>query len=148
MQPLSPEYNNLISQGNYVDSWLIAKEKVGDGKTKTTRIDYIFVPTGTEVLKAEVRDTIASDHKPLLVTIAVWLEKLMTGYVKSIKSDKGFGFIKSDNMEYFFHRSDLYGHWDDLVEDFEKIGKQIQVEFERKESTKGPRATNVRLING
>lgn len=68
----------------------------------------------------------------------------MNGIVKNLKPT--FGFISaSNNGEYFFHKQDFSGHWDDLVVDFNNkdFGK-IKVTFEVEESPKGPRASNVR----
>ena len=67
----------------------------------------------------------------------------MTGQVRSLPPGKMFGFIRSDNKDYFFHREDFTGHWDDLVSDFKK-NRSIKVEFERMESPKGLRAWQVK----
>lgn len=69
----------------------------------------------------------------------------MTGKVVRLVPEKQFGFIRSDvgKTDYFFHRTEFDGHWDDLVADF---GKEIKVEFNEANSAKGPRAENVRLI--
>jgi CspA family cold shock protein len=49
----------------------------------------------------------------------------MTGRIKKIVSDKGFGFITGDNKkDYFFHRSDLDG------EVFEHLNPKQKVSFE------------------
>lgn len=71
----------------------------------------------------------------------------MTGHIKTIKSDKAFGFIKSDldSKEYFFHRTDLLDLWERLVEDFE-AGDKINVTFEVVASHKGPRAGEVKRV--
>lgn len=53
-----------------------------------------------------------------------------------------FGFIVTpDGKEYFFHRDDFKGHWDDLVAD--DSDKDVEVTFDIVESTKGLRADNV-----
>lgn len=70
----------------------------------------------------------------------------MNGRIKTIVSEKRFGFIESHELvrvEYFFHKDDFIGHWDDLTLDFSR-GKNIIVEFEIGHSTKGPRAANVK----
>jgi cold shock CspA family protein len=71
----------------------------------------------------------------------------MTGQIKRLHTDKGFGFIASDNpelddrgkpIEYFFHRSAVKNaRFEDLQE-----GQTI-VSFEPAEGTKGPRAEDV-----
>lgn len=68
----------------------------------------------------------------------------MTGTVKRLISDKGFGFIRGDNeTEYFFHRSEcrpssVNGGFDDLREGH-------RVEFREGQGPKGPRAEDVRI---
>mgnify|MGYP002633601578 CR=1 FL=1 len=59
------------------------------------------------------------------------------GTIKKI-SDKGFGFIKGESSEFFFHRS--------AVEDieFDELREGQAVEFEEGEGPKGPRAEHVR----
>ena len=63
----------------------------------------------------------------------------MTGSIRTIRSDKGFGFIKDEGgKEYFFHRSAVYG------EGLEELREGDNVEFEVGQGAKGPRAENVR----
>ena len=68
----------------------------------------------------------------------------MKGIVKTLVNARNFGFIRGNNGgEYFFHRQDFNGHWEDLESDFK--GKQtIEVTFDVVESPKGLRAGNVR----
>jgi cold shock CspA family protein len=69
----------------------------------------------------------------------------MNGHVVKVLPDKNFGFIKAMGKEFFFHRSDFNGHWEDLVSDFQRQNPQtIKVTFDEAESLKGPRAANVR----
>lgn len=71
----------------------------------------------------------------------------MTGVVAKIVEDRRFGFIKGeDNVQYFFHQSDLSGFWEDLVEDINRK-KRIEVEFTSSKSAKGPRASNVSRLD-
>ena len=66
----------------------------------------------------------------------------MTGTIKKLVSDRGFGFISaSDGKEYFFHRSVLAA-----AEDFDRLAGDEAVEFELERSPKGPRASKVRLL--
>ncbi len=59
------------------------------------------------------------------------------GTIKKIVSDRGFGFIASeDGKEYFFHRS--------AVENFDSLQGGERVNFEIEPSPKGPRAGRVR----
>jgi cold shock protein len=67
------------------------------------------------------------------------LESTVTGTIRTIRADKGFGFIKDPSgKEYFFHRSAVYG------EGLEDLREGDSVEFEVGEGPKGPRAENVR----
>lgn len=63
----------------------------------------------------------------------------MTGTIKRLMADKGFGFIAdAQGVEYFFHRSAALGNtWNRLREG-------AAVTFEVEVSSKGPRATDVR----
>jgi len=66
----------------------------------------------------------------------------MTGTIRSITQDKGFGFIQTANSgDFFFHRSSVQ----DV--DFSELRIGQQVEFdEQPRSPKGPRAENVRPV--
>jgi CspA family cold shock protein len=64
---------------------------------------------------------------------------MMTGKIRTLRVDKGFGFIKDDaGKEYFFHQSAVYG------EGLEDLREGDSVEFEVGQGPKGPRAENVR----
>ncbi len=63
----------------------------------------------------------------------------MTGTVKTLRVEKGFGFIKGADGEYFFHRSAIYG------EDIDMFREGDSVDFDVEDGgAKGPRAANVR----
>ena len=67
----------------------------------------------------------------------------MDGTIARVIAEKGFGFVKGDDQkDYFFHRSDFRGFFDDLVEDT-KGGRVIKVTFTPTFTTKGPRAADV-----
>jgi CspA family cold shock protein len=67
------------------------------------------------------------------------LEATMTGKIRTLRADKGFGFIKDDEgREYFFHQSAVYG------EGLQDLREGDSVEFDAGEGPKGPRAENVR----
>ncbi len=56
--------------------------------------------------------------------------------------DRGFGFIKTDEGDLFFHSNDLEG-----VE-FNSLSQGQEVEFEKGEGRDGrPKASNVRLVD-
>lgn len=64
---------------------------------------------------------------------------MVTGKIRTLRVDKGFGFIKDDTgKEYFFHQSAVYG------EGLENLREGDSVEFDVGEGPKGPRAENVR----
>ena len=64
----------------------------------------------------------------------------MTGTIRTLRVDKGFGFIKGETgKEYFFHQSAIYG------EGIRDHREGDSVEFEVGQAgPKGPRAENVR----
>ena len=61
----------------------------------------------------------------------------LTGTVKAIRSDKGFGFIAADGVDYFFHRSE--------VKDFDVMTAGTAVTFLPAAGPRGLRAVNVRV---
>lgn len=62
-----------------------------------------------------------------------------TGTVKSLHTDKGFGFLLDDaGVEYFFHRS--------ACPDFDALSRGMAVRFTTAIGQKGPRAENVEVI--
>jgi len=64
----------------------------------------------------------------------------MTGKIKRLVSDKGFGFILASNgTEYFFHSSACAG------EPFDSLREGQDVTFDVGQGPKGPRAEAVRL---
>ena len=63
----------------------------------------------------------------------------VSGTIKRIVSDKGFGFVAAaDGTEYFFHNS--------AVQDtrFDQLREGQNVTFEKGQGPKGPRAENIR----
>jgi cold shock protein len=63
----------------------------------------------------------------------------MTGTIRTLRVDKGFGFIKSEaGKDYFFHQSAIYG------EGIADLREGDGVEFDVEDSPKGPRAANVK----
>lgn len=61
----------------------------------------------------------------------------MKGVVKFFKSDRGYGFITSDEGEHFFH-------FTQVVNDA-KLQSEDEVEFDSAQTTKGLQAENIRL---
>lgn len=65
------------------------------------------------------------------------------GTVVRVVHQKGFGFIQGENKkDYFFHKDDFSGFFDDLAEDVMR-GRVVKVTFIPFESSKGPRASQV-----
>jgi CspA family cold shock protein len=66
-------------------------------------------------------------------------ERTVTGTIRTLRVDKGFGFIKDDKgQDYFFHQSAISG------EGIGDLREGDSVEFEVGQGPKGPRAENVR----
>lgn len=64
----------------------------------------------------------------------------MTGSIKKVVPERGFGFIAAeDGAEYFFHRSSV-----DSSLTFENLSIGEPVSFAVESSPRGPRAQNVR----
>ena len=64
----------------------------------------------------------------------------MTGTVKKVVTERGFGFIAAeDGEEYFFHRTGM-----DSSLTFENVSIGERVSFDVERSDKGPRAAHVR----
>jgi cold shock protein len=64
----------------------------------------------------------------------------VTGTIKKVVADRGFGFIAADDgEEYFFHRSGV-----DESLNFDSLGAGERVSFEIERSDKGPRARQVK----
>jgi cold shock protein len=63
----------------------------------------------------------------------------MNGTIKTLRSDKGFGFIarEGETKDLFFHQSELQGVT------FEELKEGDAVTFEIKDGEKGPAAVNV-----
>ena len=66
----------------------------------------------------------------------------MEGIIKTIVSDKGFGFItvEGEDKDLFFHRNEVKG----ITYEELKVGDKVS--FEKSDSEKGPNATNVTRI--
>ena len=63
------------------------------------------------------------------------------GTIKKLVSDKGFGFIKGDSGELFFHHSAVEGVA------FETLREGQSVEYTEGSGPKGPRAESVRVVD-
>ncbi len=63
----------------------------------------------------------------------------MNGTIKKYFDDKGYGFIKSDNVEYFFHISNLAEQ--------ATLAEGLEVTFEVGKNDKGDFAKDVRVVS-
>jgi len=66
----------------------------------------------------------------------------MEGIIKTLVTDKGFGFITVDgeDKDLFFHKNELSGV------SYEDLKEGDRVSFEKADSEKGPNAVNVARI--
>jgi CspA family cold shock protein len=66
----------------------------------------------------------------------------MTGIIKRLNGEKGFGFITPDggDKDVFFHSSALV----DIT--FDQLHEGDKVSFDTEQAEKGPRATNVKRV--
>ena len=66
----------------------------------------------------------------------------MEGTIKTLVTDKGFGFITVDgeDKDLFFHKNELSGV------SYEELKEGDKVSFEKADSEKGPNAVNVARI--
>jgi cold shock protein len=62
------------------------------------------------------------------------------GTIKKLMTDRGFGFIKGDQGEIFFHHSEVQGVT------FEELHEGQKVEYQIGQGKKGPCATAVRVV--
>ena len=68
----------------------------------------------------------------------------MTGETKNFNQQKYYGYIRGeDGKDYFFHRDDFQGSYDELVFDHYSNPDSIKVEFIPDKTDKGLRARNV-----
>ena len=64
------------------------------------------------------------------------------GTIKKLLTDKGFGFIEGERGDIFFHHSAL----EDTSIEVLSVGQAV--EYEEGRGPKGPRAENVRVVDG
>lgn len=64
----------------------------------------------------------------------------MQGTIKKL-TDKGFGFIKGERGDIFFHHSAV------VEGDYDNLQEGQTVEYTEGEGPKGPRAENVRVVS-
>ncbi len=63
------------------------------------------------------------------------------GIVKFFDNEKGYGFINSDNVDYFVHFSNIISD-----EDYKKLSEGDKVSFEIIDQPRGPSAINVQKV--
>ena len=95
------------------------------------------------VLTTRTPLTVVSAVRFLAISVREYREHNMTnmtGTIKRLVSDKGFGFVAaSDGNEYFFHQSSV------TDAQFDQLREGQAVTFNTGQGPKGPRAENVRL---
>jgi len=66
----------------------------------------------------------------------------MEGVIKTLVTDKGFGFITVDgeDKDLFFHKNELQGV------SYEDLKEGDRVSFEKADSEKGPNAVNIARV--
>ena len=62
------------------------------------------------------------------------------GTITKLMADRGFGFIKGDEGEIFFHHSEVQGVT------FEELHEGQKVEYQIGQGKKGPCATSVQVV--
>jgi len=77
---------------------------------------------------------------PGVSRLFLWRAAMPQGTIKRLLSDRGFGFIRGDQGELFFHRSEVQGVA------FEELHEGQKVEYEIGQGKKGPCATSVRVV--
>lgn len=65
------------------------------------------------------------------------------GILSKMPHNKNFAFLSNEDGEYFFHKDDFLGHWEDLIIDYHQRAT-INLSFEPYNTEKGLRARNVR----
>ena len=64
----------------------------------------------------------------------------MTGHIKKVLLDKGYGFIRGeDNQDYFFHRT--------VISSFDALKEKQKVEFTPTTVDKKRRAVDIVVVN-
>jgi len=69
----------------------------------------------------------------------IMLQKRKHGVIKKYNTDKGYGFIESNNKSYFFHITDI------PIKDQKQVIEGLHISFEEKESPKGMMALNITI---
>jgi CspA family cold shock protein len=67
---------------------------------------------------------------------------MQQGTIKKLVSEKGFGFIKGDRGDLFFHHSSVADSAFDSLQE----GQTVEFDVEQGSGGKGPRAINIRLV--
>ena len=114
----------------------------GHAEAEAIGVDAWLTEDQTHVVKiASNRPPAKEGSEPSVVANRSETQRrAMTGTVKTLRAEKGFGFISdSAGKEFFFHQSAIYG------EGIDKLREGDTVEFEvGAAGPKGPRAENVR----
>jgi cold shock protein len=77
---------------------------------------------------------------PMFYNLFCWRAVMPQGTIKKLVVDRGFGFIKGDRDEMFFHHSEVKGVT------MEELHEGQNVEYEVGQGKKGPCAVSVRVV--
>lgn len=68
-----------------------------------------------------------------------------SGVIKKLVSDRGFGFIRGENQEIFFHASAVEGVGFEDLQEGQTVDFEVDSSEDPRRGNKGPRASVVRV---
>jgi cold shock CspA family protein len=72
----------------------------------------------------------------------------MEGTVVRLVHNQNFGFIRNDKgKEFFFHRTDFEGFWQDMCADHASGKVEVKVTFKESKTSRGPRAIEISRLD-
>ena len=134
----------LVPRLSWGTSVVSQQEAAAEGVHQVPRLALSALCASALILRQDPKD--AADGALVAVhgRLAAARAQAFAGNVKTVVSDRGFGFLTGDDgHEYFFHRTGV-----DSIVDFDRRGGGEQVSFDLEESNKGHRARSVRMAQG